>query len=52
MSFFIGLTRDDSLPLPQRVGYAVDVVVDVIARSGQVVHLRLELLNGLWEKIN
>lgn len=40
-------TVDDSLPLPQRIGHAVDVVVDVVGCSGQLIHLRLELPNGL-----
>ncbi len=34
---------DDSLPLPQRVGHAVDIVVDFVGGSGQIIHLRLEL---------
>lgn len=45
--FVIVLTSDDSLPLPQRVGHAVDIVVDVVGGSGQLLHLRLEIINAL-----
>lgn len=49
VSFFIGLTVDDSLPLPQRVGHSVDIAVDVVGRSGQLLHLRCELIYDLWK---
>lgn len=42
-----GLTVDGSLPLPQRIGNAVDVVVDVVGGSGQLIHLRPEVTDGL-----
>lgn len=41
------LTVNDSLSLPQRGGDAVDVVVDVVAGPGQVVHLRLQVPDDL-----
>lgn len=41
------LTIDDSLPLPQRTGNAVDVVEDVVGGSGQIIHLRLQFVNAL-----
>lgn len=43
----IFLTVDDSLSLPQRVGDAVNIVVDVVAGPGQVIHLRLQVPDDL-----
>lgn len=48
-SFFIGLTGDESLPLPQRVGHSVDIVEDGVGGSGQVLHLGPEFSNTLLE---
>lgn len=43
------LTCKDPLSLPQRVGHAVDVVVDVVGGAGQFLDGRLQVTNGLPE---
>lgn len=43
-------TADDALAVPQRRGHLPDVVVDVVGRAHQLVHLRLQLVERLQTK--